>query len=58
MTILWAITGPIARAVLPNSRPEDFFTADTLSLVLLLIPEYIFFRAFFLRSQSVPERDV
>jgi hypothetical protein len=58
VTILWAITGPIARAVLPESRPEDFFTADTLSLVLLLIPEYMFFRAFFLRSQNVEKRDV
>jgi hypothetical protein len=50
VTILWAITGPIARAILPASRPDDFFTADTLSLVLLLIPEFFFFRAFFLRS--------
>jgi hypothetical protein len=57
VTTLWAVTGSIARAVLPNSRPEDLMTADTLSLVLLLIPEYIFFRAFFLRSKSVSERD-
>jgi drug/metabolite transporter (DMT)-like permease len=57
VTILWAMTGPIARAIMPDSRAGDFFTADTLSLVLLLIPEFFFFRAFFLRSQKLVERD-
>lgn len=58
ITILWAMTGPIARTIMPASQPGDLFTSDTLSLVLLLIPEYFFFRAFFLRSQSLAERDV
>ncbi|MBM4179474.1 MAG: hypothetical protein FJ211_09100 [Ignavibacteria bacterium] len=57
MIFLWAITGTIARALIPNSQPGALFTADTLSLLLLLIPEYFFFRAFFLRSHTTAERD-
>jgi len=57
-TILWAMTGPIARIIMPQSpQPGDLFTTDTLSLTLLLIPEAIFFRAFFLRANDVGERD-
>lgn len=56
-TILWAITGPIAYAVMPASMSTQLFTADTLSLVLLLIPEIVFFRAFFLRTTEPAERD-
>lgn len=58
-TILWAVTGPIARIIMPQAaQPGDLFTSDTLSLVLLMIPEVVFFRVFFLRAPSVPERDV
>jgi hypothetical protein len=57
-TILWAVTGPIARILMPQAaQPGDLFTSDTLSLVLLMIPEVVFFRVFFLRAPSVPERD-
>jgi hypothetical protein len=58
-TILWAMTGPIARIIMPNSpEPGQLFTTDTLSLTLLLIPEAMFFRAFFLRATDAGERDM
>ena len=57
-TILWAITGPIARILMPQQAlPGDLFTSDTLSLILLMIPEIVFFRVFFLRAASGAERD-
>lgn len=57
-TILWAVTGPIARIIMPQApQPGDVFTTDTLSLSLLLIPEAIFFRVFFLRANDAGERD-
>lgn len=49
-TIGWAITGGIAKAVTPQGGFASWFTADTLSLVLLIIPEVILFRLFFLRK--------
>lgn len=57
-TILWAVTGPIARIIMPQAAlPGALFTSDTLSLVLLLAPEIVFFRVFFLRAPSAGERD-
>ena len=57
-TILWAMTGPIARIIMPDApAPNQLFTTDTLSLTLLLIPESIFFRAFFLRATDAGQRD-
>lgn len=56
-TILWAVTGPIAYALMPAEASSAMFTADTLSLVLLLIPEIVFFRVFFLRTTEPAERD-
>lgn len=49
-TIGWAITGAIARMITPQGGFTAWFTADTLSLVLLLIPEVFLFRLFFLQS--------
>ncbi|HBB26000.1 MAG TPA: hypothetical protein DCZ59_07005 [Bacteroidetes bacterium] len=58
-TILWAMTGPIARIIMPGaSEPGALFTSDTLSLTLLLIPEAFFFRSFFLRASDTSGRDV
>jgi hypothetical protein len=56
-TILWAVTGPIAYALMPALASSPIFTADTLSLVLLLVPEIVFFRVFFLRTSESAERD-
>lgn len=47
----WTITGTVARFIMPEQSGTPWFTADTLSLLLLFIPEVFLFRAFFL-SQS------
>jgi len=50
-TILWALSGPVARFIMPPpSAPGAMFTTDTLSLVLLIPPEALFFRAFFMQK--------
>ncbi len=49
-TIGWALTGPIARVIMPNSWETVYFTKDTLSLVLLFIPECFFFNMFFVKD--------
>jgi uncharacterized membrane protein YhdT len=47
--ISWAIMGGIANAVTPENGFTSWFTADTLSLTLVLIPEAALFRLVFLR---------
>lgn len=49
-TIGWAITGALARLLTPTQGFTTWFTSDTLSLVLLLIPEIIMFKVFFLNQ--------
>ncbi len=49
-TIGWAITGSIAKLITPQGGFTTWFTADTMSLVLLVVPEIFLFRLFFLRS--------
>lgn len=52
-TIGWSLTGAIAHQIMPGPyAPGTFFTGDTLSLVLLLIPEIAFFWFFFVRSSD------
>ena len=46
----WALTGTIARLIMPESLNTIYFTQDSLSLLLLLIPEYFFFKIYFLKS--------
>ncbi len=50
-TIGWALTSPIARIIMPYKWQTLYFNRDTLSLVLLLIPESIFFYFFFVRDR-------
>ncbi|MCX6154892.1 MAG: hypothetical protein NT007_12110 [Candidatus Kapabacteria bacterium] len=50
-SIGWALTGAIAGVIWPSKLNSQYFTRDTLSLVLLLIPEYFFFKYFFLRDK-------
>jgi len=57
-TVLWAVTGPIARILMPLAVAGDIFTSDTLSLVLLMVPEVVFFRVFFLRVPAAAQRDI
>jgi hypothetical protein len=59
-TILWSLTGPVARMIMPQTAaPDAWFTTDTLSLCLLMIPEGLFFWFFFYKGSggSNEERD-
>ncbi len=47
----WALTGAIARLIMPYEWNTIYFTQDTLSLVLLVIPEIIFFYYFFIKDK-------
>jgi len=47
----WALTGTLAYQIMPNSTEASFFNSDTLSLVMLVIPESIFFYLFFVKSK-------
>lgn len=49
-TIGWALTGAIARVIMPENLNSIYFNQDSLSLILLLIPEYFFFKIYFLKS--------
>ena len=51
-TIGWALTNPIAGLIMPDKWSTIWFSQDTLSLVLLLIPESIFFYNFFIKDKT------
>ncbi len=48
--IFWTITSPLARLIYPDSFHSVYFTKDTLSLVLVLIPESIFYYFYFVKE--------
>lgn len=49
----WSLTGTIARLIMPGaSEPGDLITSDTVSLLLLLVPETLFFRMFFIADRA------
>ncbi len=49
----WSLTGTLANYIFPSSLSSVYFTKDTLSLVLLFIPESIFFYLFFFRDKII-----
>lgn len=51
--ILWTISSPIARLLMPKNWDSPFFTVDTLSLIILIIPEAIFFYFYFIKTKEV-----
>ena len=51
-TIGWALTSPVAQYIMPYKWQTIYFNRDTLSLVLLLIPESIFFYFFFIKDRT------
>lgn len=51
-SIGWAITGTLAFAIWPKSWNTVYFTSDTLALVMLIIPESVFFYHFFFKSNN------
>jgi len=46
----WALTGTIARLIMPEAWNTIYFNQDTLSLILLLVPEYFFFKFYFIKG--------
>ncbi len=50
-TIGWALTGTIAHTVYPSEYDTIYFNRDILGLILLLIPESVFFYYFFVRDK-------
>ena len=48
----WSITSPLANLILPNTWRSIWFNSDTLGLIILFIPEWIFFRLFFLKNDN------
>ena len=45
--IMWTLTGQIVKILVPIAGYTSWFTRDTGSLVLVLIPDYIFLGCFF-----------
>lgn len=50
-SIGWALTGTVAHTIMPDSWDSTYFTVDTLSLILLVIPESFFFNFFFVKNK-------
>ncbi|MFC2131341.1 hypothetical protein ACFLSQ_07890 [Bacteroidota bacterium] len=48
----WALTNPLAWFIMPKSWSSIWFSQDTLSLVLLLVPESFFFYLFFIKDKN------
>ncbi len=48
----WALTYPIAALIMSDSWNSIWFSVDTLSLILLFIPESVFFYFFFLKDSE------
>jgi hypothetical protein len=46
----WSIMGTLASVIYPDSWHSLYFSADTLGLVLLAIPESFFFYHFFIKE--------
>lgn len=51
----WALTGTLAAQIYPDDWNSIYFTSDTFSLVLLLIPEIIFFNIFFIKDKNISD---
>jgi len=54
-SIGWSITGTLAYLIMPYKWNTTYFTRDTLSLILLLIPEIYFFYHFIYKDRSTKE---
>lgn len=54
-SIGWALTRPVAGILLPDAWNTPIFNVDTLSLVLLIIPESFFFYVFFIKDKNTSD---
>jgi hypothetical protein len=48
----WALTNPIAFFLMPEGWSSIWFSQDTLSLIILIILESVFFYHFFVKDKS------
>jgi hypothetical protein len=51
----WSIAGTIANLIYPDAYNSMYFSQDTLGLIILAIPESIFFYHFFVRDNNETE---
>lgn len=51
-SIGWSLTYPIACLIYPYEWKTMYFSQDTMSLVLLFIPECFFFYSFFIKDKA------
>jgi hypothetical protein len=51
-SIGWAIMGPLSRMILHQEYELSWFTSDTLSLVMLVIVEFFFFKFYFFGEEK------
>ncbi len=49
--ISWTISSPLAQLIYPREPISPYFTADTLSLLIVLIPEAIFYYFYFYKAK-------
>jgi hypothetical protein len=49
--VLWTLTSPLSRLIYPSKPISPYFTADTLSLILLLFPESAFYYYYFFKAK-------
>jgi hypothetical protein len=49
---MWTLTGQIIKALMPPEGLTTWFTRDTGSLVLVIIPDLLFFKVFFLNDRT------
>jgi len=46
----WAITNPLANLIYPDNLKSIWFNQDTLALVILIIPESVFYYFFYIKN--------
>ncbi len=53
----WVITGAISKIIWQSEWNSEWFTGDTLSLLLLVYPEWYFFKKFILESRDMKREE-
>ncbi len=53
----WALTASLAYWIMPSSWNSPYFNQDTLSLVLLVIPESFFYYHFFIKDKPEEQQE-
>lgn len=53
----WALTASLAYWIMPSSWNSPYFNQDTLSLVILVIPESVFYYHFFIKDKPEEQQE-